>query len=141
MYRSCFYMNQRFTVRHLNAIRSPLMTGFVSPLSGSPHTSTLINPPAMASASACGAAMNAPLVEELLSGVDAAGTTANSSLLLAWAELSARPIFASSTAVVIKVLILINCTQEPPANPFASPTAFTEWAAVDFACSNLLVVG
>ena len=129
MYRSCFYMNQRFTVRHLNAIRSPLMTGFVSPLSGSPHTSALINPPAMASAivaaSACGAAMNTPLAEELLSGVDAAGTTANSSLLLAWAELSARPIFASSTAVVIKVLILINCTQEPPANPFASPTAFT----------------
>ena len=30
MRRSCFYMNQRFTVRHLNAIRSPLMTGFVN---------------------------------------------------------------------------------------------------------------
>jgi hypothetical protein len=30
MRRSCFYMNQRFTQRHLNAIRSPLLTGYVN---------------------------------------------------------------------------------------------------------------
>ena len=30
MRRSCFYMNQRFTVRHLNAVSSPLLTGYVN---------------------------------------------------------------------------------------------------------------
>ena len=30
MRRSCFYMNQRFTQRHLNAISSPLLTGYVN---------------------------------------------------------------------------------------------------------------
>ena len=30
MRRSCFYMNMKFTQRHLNAIRSPLMTGYVN---------------------------------------------------------------------------------------------------------------
>ena len=112
MRRSCFYMNMRFTQRHLNAIRSPLLTGYVNTVSGTTHAASLLNPPALAAcsvaASATAAAMNAPLAEDLMSGMEAAGNAVNSSLIIAWAELSARPIISCFNTVLVKVKADLN---------------------------------
>ena len=68
MRRSCFYMNQRFTQRHLNAIRSPLLTGYVNTLSGTSHAAALLNPPSLAAcsvaASTTAAAMSDPVLAD-----------------------------------------------------------------------------
>ena len=42
---SVFYMGRRFTARHLARVRSPLLNGFVSPLSGSLTMHTATSPP------------------------------------------------------------------------------------------------
>ena len=44
---SVFYMGRRFTARHLARVRSPLLNGFVSPLSGSLSMHTAASPPLM----------------------------------------------------------------------------------------------
>ena len=43
MRRSCFYMNMKFTQRHLNAIRSPLMTGYTPAIAGTIATTSMLN--------------------------------------------------------------------------------------------------
>lgn len=50
MRRSVFYMGQRFTVRHLNHVKSPLLTGYIRPSSLSVFNNGLSQSPLVASA-------------------------------------------------------------------------------------------
>jgi len=52
MRRSVFYMGRTFSQRHLTAVRSPLLTGFVNPISTSQTRSSLINSPLMCASGA-----------------------------------------------------------------------------------------
>ena len=72
MRRSCFYMNQRFTVRHLNAVRSPLMTGYVN-MTGIPMTQSHM--------SNC-VFQGTPSLSELIESANAAMSTGNGGSLL-----------------------------------------------------------
>lgn len=61
MRRSVFYMGQRFTVRHLNHVRSPLLTGYIRPSSLNVFNNGLIQSPLVSSASTLSTASSAEL--------------------------------------------------------------------------------
>lgn len=88
MRKSVFYMGQRFTVRHLNHVRSPLLTGYIRPSASTISNYGLLHSPltSVSSVVATGAAGDLALptslsaLSQLLSTVSCSSTLQSSGI-------------------------------------------------------------